>query len=40
LHRGGGIALAVSPISGAVYVTGSAVRTATFDDYMTIAYHG
>jgi urocanate hydratase len=40
LHRGGGIGLAVSPISGAVYVIGSAVRTATFDDYITIAYHG
>ena len=40
LHRSGGIALAVSPVSGAVYVTGSAVRSATFDDYITIAYHG
>ena len=40
LHRGTGTALAVDHVTGAVYVTGGVVRTASFFDYMTIAYHG
>jgi hypothetical protein len=30
----------VNPVTGTVYVTGGRVRTASFFDYMTVAYHG
>ncbi len=40
LRRGTGTSLAVNPVTGTVYVTGGAKRTASFLDYMTIAYHG
>jgi DNA-binding beta-propeller fold protein YncE len=39
-RRGEGISLAVSPVTGTVFVTGVAHRAATADDYITIAYHG
>jgi len=40
LHQGAGISLAVNPVTGAVYVTGTATRVASSRDYITIAYHG
>jgi len=39
-HPGAGIALAVSPVTGTVFVTGVTDRAASFRDYTTIAYHG
>jgi hypothetical protein len=37
---GAGIALAVSPVTGAVFVTGISKRGTSFRDFATIAYHG
>jgi outer membrane protein assembly factor BamB len=40
LYPGAGISLAVSPVTGTVFVTGLTERAASFRDYATIAYHG
>jgi len=39
-YPGSGISLAVSPVSGTVFVTGFTRRAASFRDFATIAYHG
>jgi DNA-binding beta-propeller fold protein YncE len=39
-YPGAGISLAVSPVTGAVFVTGLTGRAASFRDFATIAYHG
>jgi len=39
-RRGDGISLAVSPVTGTVFVTGYARRAASAVNYITIAYHG
>jgi hypothetical protein len=40
VRRGDGISLAVSPVTGTVFVTGYAHRAASAVDYITIGYHG
>jgi len=39
-YPGFGLALAVSQVTGTVFVTGSADRPASGDDFVTVAYHG
>ncbi len=39
-YPGAGIALAVSPVTGTVFVSGLTDRATSFRDYATIAYHG
>ncbi len=39
-YPGFGLALAISQVTGTVFVTGSADRPASGDDFVTIAYHG
>jgi hypothetical protein len=40
LHQGADISLVVSPVTGTLCVTGTAMRTALLRDYIRIAYHG